>query len=194
MRLVLGIAVVTLLIFLAVIGGSAEHSTGTAELRRGPASIVVSVLITLALLAGVFSLALLFWGLVTRHRRSLDTSAPQRHSPILVAGALLAIFAGLAALLALAARGRRSPPVAGLGAARFSRRRVGRKGLAVQCRCILRDPRASSSAPSPSSWSSACCARWAGAEAFAGCTCCPPTSKRGRCAPRRRAPARGAQC
>jgi hypothetical protein len=61
---------------------------------------------TLAGLAGIGSLALLFWGLVTRNRRSLDGSEPKRHSPILVAGAALTIFACLTALLALAARKR----------------------------------------------------------------------------------------
>jgi hypothetical protein len=65
------------------------------------------VLFTVAGLAGVGSLALLFWGLVTRNRRSLDSSEPRQHSPILVAGTALAIFASLTALLALVARGRR---------------------------------------------------------------------------------------
>jgi protein-S-isoprenylcysteine O-methyltransferase Ste14 len=105
-RLALGVAVVALLILLAVIGGSAEHGAGAAQLRRGPASVVLSVMFTLAGLAGIGSLALLFWGLVTRNRRSLDRSEPKRHSPILVAGAALTIFACLTALLALAARKR----------------------------------------------------------------------------------------
>ena len=106
-RLVLGVAVMALVILLAVVGASAEHGTGAAQLRRGPASVVLSVLFTLAGLAGVGSLALLFWGLVTRNRRSLDGSEPRRHSPILVAGAALAIFACLTALLGLAAEDRR---------------------------------------------------------------------------------------
>ena len=114
-RLALGIAVVGLLVLLAVVGGSAEHGAGAAQLRRGPASIVLSVLVTLAGLAGVVSLALLFWGLVTRNRRTLDGSTPHRHSPILVAGAALAIFACLSGLLALAARQRHLQSLTGLG-------------------------------------------------------------------------------
>ena len=114
-RSVLGVAVVAFLILLAVIGGSAEHGSGVAELRRGPASVVLSVLFTLAMLAGIASLALLFWGLVTRNRRSLDGSEPRRHSPVLVAGAALAVFACLAALLALAAHSRRPQSFATLG-------------------------------------------------------------------------------
>ena len=102
----LGVAIAALLVVLAVIGASAQHGAGAAQLRRGPASVVLSVLFTLAGLAGIGSLALLFWGLVTRNRRSLDGSEPRRHSPVLVAGAALAIFACLAVLLALAARGR----------------------------------------------------------------------------------------
>ena len=104
--MLLGVAVAILLVFLTVIGASAQHGTGAAHLRRGPASVVLSVLFTLAGLAGVGSLALLFWGLVTRNRRTLDGSEPRRHSPIFVAGAALMVFACLAALLALAARGR----------------------------------------------------------------------------------------
>ena len=114
-RLALGIAVVGLLILLAVVGASAEHGAGAAQLRRGPASIVLSVLVTLAGLAGVVSLALLFWGLVTRNRRTLDGSTPHRHSPILVAGAALAIFACLSGLLALAARQRHLQSLTALG-------------------------------------------------------------------------------
>ena len=68
--LAIGLVVVALLIVLAVIGGSAEHGAGAAELRRGPAPVVLSVLVTLAGLAGIGSLALLFWGLVTRNWRS----------------------------------------------------------------------------------------------------------------------------
>jgi hypothetical protein len=113
--LALGIAVVGLLILLAVVGASAEHGAGAAQLRRGPASIVLSVLVTLAGLAGVVSFALLFWGLVTRNRRTLDGSTPHRHSPILVAGAALAIFACLSGLLALAARQRHLQSLTGLG-------------------------------------------------------------------------------
>ena len=105
-RLTLGVAVVVLLLLLAVIGASAERGLGASQLRRGPASAVLSVLFTIAGLAGIGSLALLFWGLVTKNRRGLDSSEPRRHSPILVAGAALAVFACLAALLALAARGR----------------------------------------------------------------------------------------
>lgn len=114
-RLALGIAAVGLLILLAVVGASAEHGAGAAQLRRGPASIVLSVLVTLAGLAGVVSFALLFWGLVTRNRRTLDGSTPHRHSPILVAGAALAIFACLSGLLALAARQRHLQSLTGLG-------------------------------------------------------------------------------
>jgi len=96
--------VVSLLVLLAVIGASAEHGAGSTQLRRGPASVVLSVLITLAMLAGVASLWLLIWGLVTRNRRTLGGPAQRRHSPILVAAVVLMIFAGLSALLALAAR------------------------------------------------------------------------------------------
>src|ERR1019366_515581 len=85
-RLILGVAVMALVILLAVVGASAEHGTGAPQLRRGPASVVLSVLFTLAGLAGVGSLALLFWGLVTRNRRSLDGSGPQRPPPRLVPG------------------------------------------------------------------------------------------------------------
>ena len=113
-RLALGVAVVTLLILLAVIGASAEHGTAASHLRRGPASVVLSVLFTLAGLSGVGSLALLFWGLVRRNRRSLDGSGPWRHSPVLIAGTALAIFACLTALLALSARGRRFQSLAAL--------------------------------------------------------------------------------
>jgi len=95
---------VALLLVLAVIGGSAEHAAGAYHLRRGPASVVLSVLITLAGFAGVASVVLLFWGLVTRKTRSLESSAKRRRSPILVSGAVVALFACLAALLALAAR------------------------------------------------------------------------------------------
>jgi len=112
--LALGLIVIALIILLAVIGGAAEHGAGTAQLRRGPASIVLSVLMTLSGFAGVASLMLLFWALVTRNRRSLDGSAPKRHSPVLVTGVLLAIFACFAALLALAARKRYVQPLLGL--------------------------------------------------------------------------------
>jgi hypothetical protein len=82
---------------------------------------VLSVLITLAGLFGVASLALLFWGLVTRNRRTLDSDAPKRHSPILVSGVLLAILACLTALLALAARNRHVTALAGLAGRPISR-------------------------------------------------------------------------
>jgi hypothetical protein len=111
----LGIAVLVLVILLTVIGGAAQHGASAAQLRRGPASVVLTVLITLAGLTGIVSLGLLFWGLVTRNRRSLDSSEPKRHSPILVAGAALAVFACLAGLLALAARARHLQSFAGLG-------------------------------------------------------------------------------
>ena len=75
---------------------------------------MLSVLITLAGLAGVASLVMLFWALVTRNRRSLDGSAPKRHSPVLVTGVLLAIFTCFTALLALAARNRYVQPLLGL--------------------------------------------------------------------------------
>ena len=119
-RLAFGITVVTLLILLTVIGASAEHGAGTSELRRGPASLVLSVLITIAGLAGVASLALLFWGLVTRNRRSLNGSAPRRHSPVLLASVLLAIFACLSGLLVLAARRRHLQSLAGVSGASIS--------------------------------------------------------------------------
>ena len=105
-RLTLGTALVGFLILLAVIGASADDLAGASQLRRGPASVVLSVLITLAGLAGVASLVLLIWGLVTNKRKSLDGSAPKRRSPILVSGVMLAILAGFTALLALAARRR----------------------------------------------------------------------------------------
>ena len=109
-RLAAGVALPSLLIVLAVTGASALHGAGTSQLRRGPASVVLSVLITLAGLAGLASLALLFWGLVTRHRRSLDSSEARRHSPILAAGGLLAAFACLTFLAALAAHQRMFNP------------------------------------------------------------------------------------
>ncbi len=112
--LAVGLLVVALIILLAVVGGAAEHGAGTAQLRRGPASILLSVLTTLSGFAGVASLMLLFWALVTRNRRSLDGSAPKRHSPVLVTGVLLAIFACFTALLALAARKRYVQPLLGL--------------------------------------------------------------------------------
>ncbi|MGA3353931.1 MAG: DUF4129 domain-containing protein [Acidimicrobiales bacterium] len=115
MRLALGLTVATLIIVLAVIGASAQHGTGVAQLRRGPASILLSVLITLAELAGLGSLALLFWGLVTRHRRNSGGSTHRRHSPILVAGVLLALFACMTGLLALAAAHRHLRPLSALG-------------------------------------------------------------------------------
>ncbi len=113
-RVAAGVVLPSFLIVLAVMGASALHGAGTSQLRRGPASILLSVLITLAGLAGIASLALLFWGLVTRHRRSLDSSEAQRHSPILAAGGLLAVFAGLTFLAALAAHQRHVQPPLGL--------------------------------------------------------------------------------
>jgi hypothetical protein len=104
--LAVGFALAAALILLAVIGASSQHGPGAAVLRRGPASVVLSVLITLAALAGVASLALLFWGLVTRNRRSLDGSGRRGRSPMLVVAILLAVFAGLAGLLVLAVRQR----------------------------------------------------------------------------------------
>jgi len=106
---------VGLLVLLAVVGGSAEHGAGAAQLRRGPASIVLSVLVTLAGLAGVVSLALLFWGLVTRNRRTLGRLDATSALPDLVAGAALAIFACLSGLLALAARQRHLQSLTALG-------------------------------------------------------------------------------
>ena len=106
---------VVLLIVLAVIGGAAEHGASATQLRRGPASVVLSVLITLAGLAGVASLIMLIWGLVTKNRRSLDSDSPRRHSPILVSGVMLAILACMAGLLALAARKGLFHPLARLG-------------------------------------------------------------------------------
>jgi hypothetical protein len=104
--LALGFTLATVLILLAVVGASAQNGADVAELRRGPASVVLSVLITLAGLAGVGSLVLLFWGLVTRNRKNSDSSSGRGRSPVLVIGALLAIFAGLAGLLVLAVRQR----------------------------------------------------------------------------------------
>ena len=128
-RLAVGIALVGFLVFLAVVGGSADKGAGVAQLRRGPASVVLSVLITLAGLAGVASLVMLIWGLVTRHRRSLDGSAPRRHSPILVAGVILAILTGLTALLALAARNRHLHSFSGAAGGGLSRTHASPTGL-----------------------------------------------------------------
>ncbi|MGO9964693.1 MAG: hypothetical protein ACLPUG_14875 [Acidimicrobiales bacterium] len=105
-----------LLMVLAVVGASAEHGADASQLRRGRASVVLRALFIVAVLAGIGSLALLFSGLVTRNRKGVDGSAPRRHSPVLVAGAALAVFACLTALLALAARGRHMqslPPLGG---------------------------------------------------------------------------------
>src|ERR1019366_1526559 len=44
-RLALGFTLATAFMLLAVIGASAQHGAGAAELRRGPASVVLSVLI-----------------------------------------------------------------------------------------------------------------------------------------------------
>jgi hypothetical protein len=104
--LAVGFALAATLILLAVIGAASQHGPGAAALRRGPASVVLSVLVTLAGLAGVASLVLLFWGLVTRKRRSLDDSGRRGRSPILVVAILLAVFACLAGLLVLAVRQR----------------------------------------------------------------------------------------
>ena len=104
--LAVGFALVAALILLAVIGATWQHGPGAAALRRGPASVVLSVLITLAGLAGVASLALLFWGLVTRNRRRPDDSGRRGRSPLLVVAILLAVFACLAGLLVLAVRQR----------------------------------------------------------------------------------------
>ena len=105
-RLALGFTLATVLMLLAVIGASAQHGADVAELRRGPASVVLSVLITLAGLAGIASLALLFWGLVTRNRKNLENSARRGRSPVLLVGVVLAGFACLSGLLALALRHR----------------------------------------------------------------------------------------
>jgi hypothetical protein len=101
----LGLAILALLILLTVVGATAEHGAGTAQLHRGPASAILSVFITLAGLAGIGSLALLFWGLVRRNRGGSDGGGRGR-SPILLVVAGLAIFAVLSALLALAAHDR----------------------------------------------------------------------------------------
>ena len=105
-RLALGFTLATAFMLLAVIGASAQHGAGAAELRRGPASVVLSVLITLAALAGLGSLALLFWGLVTRNRKNFGDSARRGRSPVLLVGAVLAIFACLSGLVVLALRER----------------------------------------------------------------------------------------
>ena len=113
--LAIGLAVTLLLILVTVVGASAEHGTGAAQLRRGPASIVFSVLITITGIAGVGSLALLFWGLVTRNRRRTDSSTRKRHSPVLLAGALLAMFTCLSALLVVALHRRHLQSLPALG-------------------------------------------------------------------------------
>ena len=114
--LAIGLAVAAFIVVLAVIGASADHGAGAAQLRRGPASIVFSVLITITGLAGVGSLMLLFWGLVTRNRRRTDSSTRRRHSPILLAGGLLAMFACLTALLVVALHRRHFQPFSAPGA------------------------------------------------------------------------------
>jgi hypothetical protein len=118
--LLLGCIAVTLLILLSVLGASATHGTGAAQLRRGPASILLSVLFTIGGLAGVGSLALLFWGLVTRNRRRLEGSEARRHSPVLMAGVVLAMFAVMAFLFAFAARGRHVQPLGALAGGSFA--------------------------------------------------------------------------
>jgi hypothetical protein len=64
------------------------------------------VLVTLASLAGVGSLALLLWGLATRHRKNGEASAPRGGTPLLLTGVLLAVFACLAGLILLAVHHR----------------------------------------------------------------------------------------
>lgn len=112
-RLALGLVMTTLLVAMAVTGASATRGAGAAELRRGPASVLLSVLITLAGLAGVASLGLLFWSLVTRSRRTTDGSRTRRRSPVLLAGGLLAMVAVFSLLLYLALHGRRLHPLSG---------------------------------------------------------------------------------
>jgi len=102
--LALGVAVVTLLILLAVIGASAEHGTAASHLRRGPASVVLSVLFTLAdFPASARSRCCL--GAGEEEPEEPRRLRAWRHSPVLIAGTALAIFACLTALLALSARG-----------------------------------------------------------------------------------------
>lgn len=136
-RLALGIVIMVLLVLLAVVGASAEHGAGTAQLRRGPASVVLSVLFTLGLLSGIGSLALLLWGLVRRNRRGLDSSAPRGRSPILIAGAALAVFACLSALLALAARRRHFQSVAMLSGPSLSHLGSATKSLPLNAAASL---------------------------------------------------------
>lgn len=112
----LGLAAVVLLLAMSVVGASATRGAGVAELRRGPASVVLSVLITLAGLAGIASLGLLFWGLVTRNRRTTDGSGTRRRSPVLLAGGLVAMIAVFALLLYLALRGRHLHALSGAAA------------------------------------------------------------------------------
>ena len=113
-KLALGFTLTTLLILIAAIGASAQHGAGAAALRRGPASVLLSVLVTLAGLAGAGSLALVFWGLAKRHRKSVEGSARGGRSLILVIGVVLAVFACLAGLLVLAVRHRDFQVVAAL--------------------------------------------------------------------------------
>jgi hypothetical protein len=92
-------------IALTIIGATAGHEADTAQLQRGPASAILSVFVTLAGLAGIGSLLVLFWGLVRRNRGGSDGEARHR-SPVLLVGAGLAVFAILSGLLALAAHDR----------------------------------------------------------------------------------------
>jgi hypothetical protein len=102
------------LVLLGAAGASAQHGVDAAQLRRGPASIVLSVLITLTGLAGICALGLALWSLVTRERRHSDGPGSRRHSPVLIAAAAVAAFACLAALLMLATHQRHIQALSGL--------------------------------------------------------------------------------
>ena len=104
----IGIAVAAILVLLAVMGASAQHDAGAARLERGAASIVLSVLATLAGLAGAAVLVLLLWTVTAGRRRTPGAAGSRRRSPILVAVAACAILVLLLGLVALAARHRQS--------------------------------------------------------------------------------------
>ena len=116
------LAVVALLLATAAIGASAEHGTGRAELDRQGASIVLSILATLALLVGATVFARIIWALLTGGRGP-DGSASRRRSPRAAWIALVAI--GLFFLVLVATADRRHP-----GAATARAAQVGAVGQA----------------------------------------------------------------
>jgi len=95
---------VLILLAVVVLGATPRQGATGVALRRGTASIVLSVLVTLAVLFGVATFALLCWASVGRRRERALGDATTRRSPVARALGLVAVFAAITALLALAAR------------------------------------------------------------------------------------------